>query len=183
MHKRLVILGFLLSGPFSGYQLHRLAATHGEFYSDLKKANLYYLLARMEQEGLVSVRMEGGARGPRRERLVYSITGAGRDEFESLLRQVLHDYQPVHTGVEVATILLDHLSPDEARGILEDRREIVEAHRSRAAVELGPVEPGTAGDHRLLMVDAELAWLDRTLTRMRAAASQGDRGKTEHSGR
>jgi DNA-binding PadR family transcriptional regulator len=169
MHKRLMILGLLLSGPLSGYRLHRIAAAHGELYRDLKKANLYYLLGRMEQDGLLAVRSEPGARGPRRERLVYSITGTGRREFQSLLRQVLQDFQPVHTGVEVATVLLDHLPPGEAGQVLERRREVVQAHRGRAAAELGPVEPGTAGDHLLLMVDAELAWLDRSLARVRGA--------------
>jgi DNA-binding PadR family transcriptional regulator len=175
MHKRLVILGLLLSGPLSGYRLHQIAAAHGELYRDLKKANLYYLLGRMEQEGLLSVRTEPGARGPRRERLVYSITETGRKEFQSLLRQVLQDYQPVHMGVEVATILLDHLAPGEAGQVLERRREVVQAHRSRAVAELGPVEPGTAGDHLLLMVDAELAWLDRSLARVRGAGLEAPR--------
>jgi DNA-binding PadR family transcriptional regulator len=167
MHKRLIVLGLLLSGPLSGYRLHQIAAAHGELYRDLKKANLYYLLGRMHREGLLSVEMEPGARGPRRERLVYSITDVGRHEFQSLLRQVLQDYQPVHMGVEAAAVLLEHLPPQEARQVLQRRRAIVQAHRDRAAAELGPVEPGSAGDHLLLMVDAEVEWLDRALARMR----------------
>jgi DNA-binding PadR family transcriptional regulator len=172
MHKRLMVLGLLLWGPLSGYRLHQVAAAHGELYSDLKKANLYYLLGRMQQEGLLSVETEPGARGPRRERLVYAITEAGRHEFEALLRRVLEDYQPVHMGVEVAAVLLDHLPPREARRVLLRRREIVRAHRSRALAELGPAEPGGASDHLLLMVDAEAEWLDRALARARRAVSR-----------
>jgi DNA-binding PadR family transcriptional regulator len=181
MHKRLMILGLLLSGPLSGYRLHQIATAHGELYRDLKKANLYYLLSRMEQEALLSVRTEAAPRGPRRERLVYSITDAGRREFQSLLRQVLEDYQPVHMGVEVAAVLLDHLPPGEAGPVLERRREVVQLHRGRAAAELGPVEPGTAGDHLLLMVDAELAWLDRSLARVHGAGVEAPRSGREGS--
>ena len=150
----------------SGYRLHQVVTAHGELYRDLKKANVYYLLARMETEGLVTVQAETGARGPRRERLTYSITEAGRRAFQSLLREVLQDYEPVHTGVEVATALLHHLPPDEARGLLERRREIVHAHRARVASELGEIEPGTAGDHIVVMIDAELHWLQLALDRV-----------------
>jgi hypothetical protein len=75
-------------------------------------------------------------------------------------------------GVEVAAVLLDHLPPREARRVLLRRREIVRAHRSRASAELGPAEPGGAGDHLLLMVDAEAEWLDRALARARRAVSR-----------
>jgi hypothetical protein len=34
------------------------------------------------------------------------------------------------------------------------------------AAELGVVEPGTAGDHILVMIDAELHWLQRALDRV-----------------
>jgi DNA-binding PadR family transcriptional regulator len=62
-HKRLLLLGFLLQGPLTGYDLHRTVVAHGELYSDLKKPNLYHLLAGMEREGLVSQQIEGGASG------------------------------------------------------------------------------------------------------------------------
>jgi DNA-binding PadR family transcriptional regulator len=97
MHKRLIILGLLLLGPLSGYRVHQIVTAHGGLHRDLKKANVYYLLSRMEQGGLLLVQAEAGARGPRRERLVYSVTEHGRREVQALLRQVLRDYEPVHS--------------------------------------------------------------------------------------
>ena len=44
MHKSLLILGLLVHRPLHGYELHRIVRAHGELYTDLKKANLYYLL-------------------------------------------------------------------------------------------------------------------------------------------
>jgi DNA-binding PadR family transcriptional regulator len=86
MHKTLHLLGLLLNGPKSGYDLHRILRAHGELFADLKKANVYYLLDRLAKDRYLTVEAEPGARGPRRERLVYSITDQGRAHFEELLR-------------------------------------------------------------------------------------------------
>lgn len=168
MYKRLVILALLLVSPLSGYRLHQVAAAHGELYADLKKPNLYYLLKRMEQEGLVAATAEPGARGPRRERLVYAITDAGRDAFDGLLRRELGGYEPSHLGVEAAAVLLDHLPVRDAVHLLHERRAAVTAYRERADKSLARPEPGSAGDHLLLLVDAELTWIDRAIDRLTA---------------
>lgn len=168
MYKRLVILALLLVEPLSGYRLHQVAAAHGELYADLKKPNLYYLLNRMEQEGLVAASAEPGARGPRRERLVYAITDAGRDAFDGLLRRELGGYEPSHLGIEAAAVLLDHLPVGDAVRLLRERRAAATAYRERARESLAGAEPGSAGDHLLLLVEAELTWIDRAIDRLTA---------------
>ncbi len=92
MHKGLLILGLLHNHPLSGYDLHRIVRAHGELYTDLKKANLYYLLDRLAKDGYVKVRAEPGARGPRGERLVYSSTKKGRERFIELLYEILRNH-------------------------------------------------------------------------------------------
>ncbi len=166
MHKQLILLGLLLAGPMSGYRLHVVAAAHGQLYRDLKKPNLYYLLGRMKSTGLLRVKVEPGARGPRRERLIYSITAAGRREFLTLLRQALEEYEPIHMGVEVAAVLLDHLPAAAASLLLRNRLEAVRAHRELVAAQLGDADPGTAADHVLLLIDAEVAWSGRAVARL-----------------
>lgn len=168
LHRRLLILGLLLAGPLTGYDLHQVVAAHGELYRDLKKPNLYYILDRMAREGLVAVTVEGGARGPRRERLVYAITRSGRAKMVELLREVVRSYEPVHSGVDVAIVLLDHLPKGEAARLLAARLEEVGLRRRQISSELGPAgrKPGTAGDHLLTLVDAEFRWLNRALARV-----------------
>jgi DNA-binding PadR family transcriptional regulator len=165
MHKRLLILGLMRNGPLSGYDVLRIVTAHGELYRDLRKANVYYLLERMAKEGLVTLRSEPGARGPRGERLLYSITAAGRSSFDQLLREVLRGYEPTHTGLEVAMVLADSLSATEATGLLTQRREAVRSYRAMVSDQLGEPEPGSAGDHLLSLVDTELAWVDRAIDR------------------
>jgi DNA-binding PadR family transcriptional regulator len=120
----------------------------------------------------VQVRHESGARGARGERLVYTLTDQGRQRFTELLRTVLRDFTPVHTGVDVAMVFLGTLPPGEAVHLLEERRQQVAGRRERAAAELGDISQSAlpaalAADHLLSLIDAELAWVDRALKRLR----------------
>jgi DNA-binding PadR family transcriptional regulator len=170
MHKELHLLGLLLSGPKSGYVLHRIVVAHGDLFADLKKGNVYYLLERLAQSGALQVSAEAGAPGPRRERLVYELTDRGRARFHELLREVVRGYEPAHSGVEVGMIFLSSLQPGEAIELLRERREAVATRRAVVQREMHeddrlPVQ--LAQDHLLSMIDAELGWIDRTLRRLR----------------
>src|SRR5215472_8643511 len=108
MHKVLLLLGLLLDGPLYGYQLHLIVRAHGELYADLKKANLYYLLERLAKDGFLEMEVEPGAKGARGERLIYTITEAGRTRFHILLRETLLSYELAHTGIETAVVFLSY---------------------------------------------------------------------------
>ena len=90
--RMLMVLGVLHAGARHGYELHRILVAHGTVYADFKKPTLYHLLARLAEQGVVDLKSETGARGPRGERLVYSITAQGRAVFQELLRSVLGSY-------------------------------------------------------------------------------------------
>jgi DNA-binding PadR family transcriptional regulator len=62
----------------SGALFHRIVRAHGEFYADLNKANLYYLLERLAGAGCLEVQAEPRARGPRRERLISALPDRGK---------------------------------------------------------------------------------------------------------
>jgi DNA-binding PadR family transcriptional regulator len=174
MHKALLALGLLRGGPKTGYDLHRVVRAHGEFYADLKKANLYYLLERLAKEGCLEVQAEPGARGPRRERLIYTLTEQGKKRFGELLRDVLRQYSPIHSGVEIAILFLGRVPATEAITLLEQRRETVAARRARVVSELGDfaahgILQRIAADHLLSQLDGELAWADRALSQIRGS--------------
>lgn len=169
MHKELHLLGLLHAGPKTGYQLHRITEAHGELYTDLKKGNVYYLLDRLARDGALEVTAEAGAPGPRRERLVYTITDAGRQRFHALLREVLRTFELAHTGVEVGIVFLPYLSREEAIQLLEERRQAVLERRATIERETRAADHlhvSLARDHLLSLIDAELAWIARTVGRL-----------------
>jgi DNA-binding PadR family transcriptional regulator len=180
MHKELLLLGLLQGDAMTGYDLHRIVTAHGDLYSDLKKGNLYYLLERLAAEGHLTVVAEGNTRGRRGERLRYAITAQGCQHFIALLHQVLSTYEVAHLGVEVAIIFLERLPEADALHLLEQRRAAV-----LAKAEASHTAPGgrdsllqqIAQDHMQSLMDAELAWIDRSLQRLRAAG----RATTEYA--
>jgi len=187
MHKTLIILGLLRRRPLHGHELNRIVRAHGELYADLKKANLYYLLERLAKEGYLHVHAEPGTRGARGERLIYSLTDQGQAQFNALLREVLRRYEAVHTGVEVAIVFLGMLPVLEAIALLEERRQVVKEHRLKMASELGDsaqsgILAAIASDHMLSLIDAELAWLDRSVLRLKENGwGQGTASQSVHN--
>jgi DNA-binding PadR family transcriptional regulator len=163
--------------PRTGYQLYRITQAHGELYADLKKGNVYYLLDRLAKNGMLEVTAEAGAPGPRRERLVYTITDRGRSRFHELLRAVLRTYEPPHTGVEVGMVFLPYLDAHEATQLLSERRVAALERRVAALERRAAVEGETPAsdrrhvslgqDHLLCLIDAELSWIQRTIERLR----------------
>ncbi len=80
MSVRSLCLAILSFGDATGYEI-RKESTEGRFsyFDDASFGSIYPALARLESEGLVTVREEPQAGKPGRK--VYSITEAGRTEF------------------------------------------------------------------------------------------------------
>ena len=185
--RTLMVLGLLKSGARHGYELHRIVVAHGTLYADFKKPTLYHLLHRLAMQGAVQVRSEGGARGPRGERLVFALTRKGETEFLKLLRQALSSYDTAQTLFEVAAAFVMLLPPSEGQALLKKRRDVVRERRagmhaefrSRAAQ---PPSPGLAArqlatDHAVSLIEAEIGWMDRRhppAGQWRAQARGGD---------
>jgi DNA-binding PadR family transcriptional regulator len=168
--RTLMLLGLLQRGPLHGYELYRIIVAHGAIYSDFKKPTLYHLLGSLKASGAVKMTSEAGARGRRGERMIYSLTKKGQRLFNELLRATLGVYQPVHTGLDVAIVFMARLPPVEARALLTARRKSVLARRDLISSEPPPSTPGKrivpaqlALDHAHGLLDAELAWIEKTM--------------------
>jgi DNA-binding PadR family transcriptional regulator len=176
--KIMMVLGLLKGGPRHGYELHRIVVAHGSIYADFKKPTLYHLLHRLALQGAVQVRSEGGARGPRGERLVFALTARGEAQFLRLLRAALSSYDTTQTVFEVAAAYLGMLPADEAQALLRQRRDVVRQRRAEMLAEIGAKAgaaptPGMAArqlatEHAVGLMDAELAWMDRVIRRLAA---------------
>jgi DNA-binding PadR family transcriptional regulator len=184
-HKLLLLLGLLRDGPRHGYELNRIVRAHGALYADLGRANIYYLLDQMAAKGLASATPEAGAPGNRGLRLKYRLTASGHRHFGELLRAEMLTFNPPHTGVDVAVVLLTALPEHEAIILLRERQTIVAARRSEIAAELAQVSrqgiyARIAADHLLSLIEAELNWIERSLRAL--SADDGSGGTSVHDG-
>jgi DNA-binding PadR family transcriptional regulator len=136
---------------------------------------VYYLLDHLAQYGYLDVHAESGARGPRGERLIYSLTNHGHARFGELLRAVLSGYEPPASTIGAAIVFLPNVPEVEAVGLLQERRERVLERRAEVTTHNSPEACGTlvglATDHLLAMIDADLAWIDRVIERLQREAS------------
>lgn len=178
--KTLMVLGLLKSGPKHGYELHRIVVAHGSLYADFKKPTLYHLLHRLAEQDMVQVRSEGGARGPRGERLVFALAAKGEALFLRLLRSTLSSYDAGQTSFDVAAAFLMFLPAGEAQALLKMRRDVIRARRAEVAAEVALMAKqsdrmrasarGLAADHAITLMDAEIAWADRAIRQLASGA-------------
>lgn len=79
------VLGILTIEPSSGYDLKKFTENNLSHFWSESYGNLYTLLKRLLEQGLVTKRTHGQEGKP--DRIVYSITEKGREEFEQWLGQ------------------------------------------------------------------------------------------------
>ena len=100
--------------------------------------------------------------------MIYTLTESGRSHFHALLRETLLSYELVHTGMETAIVFLSYLTENEGIALLRRRRQAIQQRREQIARDIGQPNKNTplvtiAGDHLISLIDAELAWIDRSL--------------------
>jgi DNA-binding PadR family transcriptional regulator len=123
-----VILGLLADRPDHAYALKQRLSPGLPRERLINDGVLYPLLAKLEDERLVTSSERRGERG--RPRRVYSITGAGRAEFRRWLRSEedeegppLHELFIAHPLVKL--LFAGHLGPASTRAKLERHAERV----------------------------------------------------------
>jgi DNA-binding PadR family transcriptional regulator len=129
------LLGFLYSGPSSGWDLLNTARRMiGKFWS-ITPSQVYRELAAMEEAGLISA----GRSGPR-DRRPYTLTAKGRRAFEEWIHQ-----EPGPELIRYPLLLTlafgSHLDPGTMAGFVARHREI---HAARLADYLQTREQLTA---------------------------------------
>lgn len=120
MNSQDVILGMLLEGSKSGYDIKQKFQTVFSFFYDASYGTIYPTLGRMEKEGYItkeSVVQEG-----KPNKNMYSITELGRKQFQQYLRS------PVEEDVLRSDLLMrlffgEHVDDEVAIGWLEKALE------------------------------------------------------------
>jgi PadR family transcriptional regulator AphA len=163
------ILGLLTRQPMSGYDIKRFLKSLSWLIESPSFGSLYPALHALLEDGLVTV--EVVPRHDKPPRKIYSITEAGR--------QVLREWidRPVESGASLKAFVmrLTLASNFSNAGLithLQQRRAQVSTHQlaleqtAKAMDENMDLGERLALDYGLAVATAELAWLERTLTRL-----------------
>ncbi|MEP4032492.1 PadR family transcriptional regulator [Roseibium polysiphoniae] len=125
MSVRSLCLAILSFGDATGYEI-RKESTEGKFsyFEDASFGSIYPALARLEADGLVTVREELQDGKPTRK--VYSITEAGRAEFLKGLTEP-QAADTFKSPFLLVALYAEHIGPDAIEKAIERRRGQVQA--------------------------------------------------------
>ena len=159
-----LILGLLDLRPMTGYDLKKtFDGTVAHFWS-ADQSQIYRTLARLENDGLLDVRVipqEG--RPDRRE---HRLTEQGRATLAGWLRSPLPEEKPREPFLARLFFVGRADDPEQARTLIAERREA--GRRHLATLESIPVADGDLAArlrsatlrNGILQTQAELTWLD-----------------------
>lgn len=170
--KDLFVLGMLAIRPTYGHEIMRaLIESRADLWVELSEKHVYYILRKLEREGLVRVEVKGEGAGPARK--VFSATQEGLTEFERLMRaDRLIESMPYSEFDIVFGMLVysDRLEDAEKTDILLRRASHLRSVMADASAARGDAAAdGSANfaarvfDRLIGVANAELDWLDGVL--------------------
>jgi DNA-binding PadR family transcriptional regulator len=177
MSVRYALLGLLAQKPRHGYDLHAAfeAVVGGEQNWDVKPAQIYTTLARLEEGGLVA--REGVEQGAGPEKRIYALTNSGRQELNAWFDAgVEREHQ--RDEVFVKLMLSLNLPEVNPRRVIQNQRlrlfkdlHALTASRNRMDPKTGLAQI-LLYDKAIMHLEADLRWLDMVEARLEEVKRQ-----------
>jgi DNA-binding PadR family transcriptional regulator len=170
----LIVLWQLWDSPKHVYLIQKLLEQEGKdrVVNVRSRASLYQTLERLQRHGLVdvheTVRQEGYP-----DRILYTITGPGREAAREWLREMLRSTGDDYPDFIAALSVLFGLAPEDATAQLEERAERLNAELAETEAQFSAV-PGLPRlflleeEYRRALLEAELSWLRSVIDDLRA---------------
>jgi len=167
----LAVLGLIAEQPRHGYQIEQVIEQRGmRKWTDIGFSSIYFLLKKLERQGLIEGRLEKTERGPARR--VYQAAPAGQRAFHTAVVEALSVPQHIHRSLLLGLANLPAISRAEAmdaigqyRRCLASRVQVLESLRDTA-----PAHPYFVQgilDYDLTVMQAELEWAERFIERLK----------------
>jgi len=165
----LALLSLVAEGHQHGYEIQQAIDEGGvRGWASIGNSSVYYILNKLERDGLLSSQLEPSGRGPARK--VYNLTKAGHTVLQTAVADLLSTPHDLGDGFVLGIANLHHLRPDQVRHALDAyegklRARIAELNGLRQKQAATPPEGLRAlqalalFDYSLRMRLAELEWL------------------------
>ena len=165
----LTILTLLAERPRHGYEIEQVIEERGmREWTEVGFSSIYYVLKKLERRGLVEGRVEPATRGPARH--AYALTPAGEEAVRASALDALSRPRPFRSPLLLGLANLPGLPPDEAVAALAQYHAARAAHLQQVRARRGerPLPPlvDALFDYSTALIEAELAWAERTLARL-----------------
>ena len=172
MSVRYTLLGLLSQRPRHGYELHAAfeAVMGGEENWDVKPAQIYSTLARLEESGHI-VEETDGADGEGADRRVYAITEKGQADLAAWFNApVEREHQRDEIFAKIMLAIATGVA--KPRKVIQIQRAKLYQNLHAITAQRGKVDPQKDLAHILLLdsavmhIEADLRWLDMVEARL-----------------
>ena len=167
----LLLLGLVAEMPRHGYELEQVIEERGmREWTRIGFSSIYFVLGRLEERKLVST---GSARGRgATARKSYRVTAAGRRALVAGTLDALRTPRPTASSALLGMINWSALEREEALAALAARSVALDAELARLEAIRAERQPlpdfvEALFDHATGLLEAEAAWVTRTLEYMR----------------
>jgi DNA-binding PadR family transcriptional regulator len=173
----LAILSLVAEEPRHGYQIEQVIAERGmREWTEVGFSSIYYLLKKLEREGLVEGELQKAERGPARK--VYHATAAGGQVLREAVHTALSEPQRCFPPVQLGLANLPCLPSEEALTALEQYREALAARLDHVQTRWNAQKPlpyfvDAMFSHSIALIEAEMTWMLSLIERVRKECEQG----------
>jgi len=177
MSVRYALLGLLAQQPRHGYELRAAfeAVIGGKANWDVRPAQVYASLDRLEQARLIRQRSSGKAGGP--EKRVYGLTAAGRKELQAWLESET-ERAPEHDEFFLKLMIALATGAAQPKRMIHVQRTALYQRLHGVTGRRQATDPRTSLAHALLLdqavmhLEADLQWLDMIEARLEEVQRQ-----------
>jgi len=141
-----IILGLLQERPKTGYELKQEFDTSLGFFSGASFGSIYPILKRLEQQGLVRMKIQVQDGKPNRK--IYSVTAKGRKAFAEALGETL-SITPYRNDLLKRLFFFSHLTPDQRMKIVSEYLEYLNG-KAELLASLEPLVREKADPYQLM---------------------------------
>jgi DNA-binding PadR family transcriptional regulator len=166
----LAILSLVAERPRHGYEIEQVIEERGmREWTEIGFSSIYYLLKKLEREGLVEGALQEAERGPARK--VYHTTPAGNQALGDGVRTALSQPEPCYPPLQLGLANLPGLSAVEAVAALQQYRDALVRQRAHVQGRWDEQKPlpyfvEAMFDYSITMIEAEMGWIERLIQRI-----------------
>ena len=163
----LIVLGILADQPLSAYDIQKLVE-----YRQISKwvkvstPSIYKKVLQLEGKGLISGNAKKEGKMP--EKVIYSLTAAGRSEFESLMLEISSKPTFIYLDLNAVIVNLDKLNPKKREQCLNNIKGEIAELKAHLEIDIQkkdnlsniPVAGIAVLHQQYILAQAIEAWLD-----------------------
>jgi len=173
----LAVLTLIAEQPRHGYEIEQVIEARGmREWTEIGFSSIYYLLRKLDREGLIEGHLEEAERGPARK--VYHLTPAGKEAVRAGVLDALSVPARCYPPLQLGLANLPGIPPAEATAALRQYRDALSERLAHVQSQWESQRPlpyfvEAMFDHSVTMIQAEKGWIEGFIAQLEQEDERG----------